>query len=228
MPRKPRFFLPNIPVHAVVRGNSRNNIFFDDSDRARYLDLAKEASQKCSVSVYAYVLMDNHVHWLINSDMPESISKFMQYIGRKYVPYFNRKYNRSGTLWEGRFKASLVDSEGYLLNCYRYIELNPVRAGMVVSPVEYPWSSYHANALGKSDVLLRPHDVYLGLAMDSFERYRVYQAFVSQKNDEGSIETIRSALQTGTPLGGSEFKSKVEGLIGASVGYTQRGRPPRS
>jgi putative transposase len=131
MPRKPRYFLPNIPVHVVIRVNARRVVFVEDADRKVYLDCLKEAAEKYKVDIHAYVLMDNHVHLLLSTKEPSHISKVMQHIGRKYVPYFNHKHEKSGTLWEGRFKGSMIESEQYLLCCYRYIELNPFRANIV-------------------------------------------------------------------------------------------------
>ena len=134
MPRKPRFFLPNVPIHLIVRGNNRKVVFSDDPDRQAYLGWLKEATLKHDCQLHAYVLMDNHIHLLVSASDTNSLSRLPQYVGRKYVPYFNHKYGRTGTLWEGRFKASLIDSDQYLLTCMRYIELNPVRAQMVKHP----------------------------------------------------------------------------------------------
>ena len=141
MPRKPRFFLPNIPVHAIQRGNNRQAIFFDESDYRMYLSWLKVAAEKYGCQIHAYVLMTNHVHLLITPEHRDSLSRLFQYVGRYYVSYVNNTYGRTGTLWEGRYKASVVEEEHYLLSCYRYIELNPVRAGMVKRPEDYyPWS----------------------------------------------------------------------------------------
>ena len=164
MPRKPRFFLPGIPSHIIQRGNNRQPIFFADNDYRAYLRWLAEAARRWGCQVQAYVLMTNHVHLLVTTQAPESLSRMMQYVGRQYVPYVNAEYRRSGTLWEGRFKASLVQALAYLLTCYRYIELNPVRAAMFATPGDYPWSSYHCNALGHADALMVPHPEYRALA----------------------------------------------------------------
>lgn len=224
MPRKPRFFLPDVPVHAIVRGNDRKIIFVDDSDRSVYLEIAKEASHALDVSIYAYVLMDNHVHWLISSPMPEDISKFMQALGRKYVPYFNHKYGKTGTLWEGRFKSSLVNTDIYLLRCYQYIELNPVRAGMVARPENYEWSSYHANALAVPSSIVTAHEIIQNLGVTRREQADAYRESFKDLTAY-VVEDIRKALQTGTPLGNKGFKNQVEKLLGVKVGYAERGRP---
>jgi len=225
MPRKPRFFLPNIPVHVVIRGNARQVVFAEDSDRQAYLGWLKEATEKEKVSVHAYVLMDNHVHILLSANEPAHISRFMQHIGRKYVPYFNHKYGKSGTLWEGRFKGSMIESEQYLLCCYRYIELNPVRANMVKKPEQWKWSSYACNAYGERNSLIRPHEVYLAIDKDEEKRVDYYRASFKQVLDSSLINDLRSAVQTGTPLGNDRFKAEVENLLGVKVGYARRGRP---
>ena len=156
MPRKPRFFLPDVPVHVVQRGNNRQAVFFDDSDYRAYLSWIREGCERYGCEIHAYVLMTNHVHLLATPQATNSISRMLQYVGRRYVPYINHTYGRTGTLWEGRFKASLIHAEGYLLTCYRYIELNPVRAQMVEAPELYRWSSFRANALGGFERVVRP------------------------------------------------------------------------
>ena len=137
MPRKPRFQLPGIPAHVVQRGNNRQAIFFDDADHRAYLSWLHEGLKRYGCELHAYVLMTNHVHFLLTPDTRDGISRLIQYVGRHYVPYINHSYGRTGTLWEGRYKASLVQEEHYLLMCMRYIEMNPVRAQMVRSPAQY-------------------------------------------------------------------------------------------
>ena len=148
MPRNPCYYLPRIPVHIVQRCNNRQAVFFDDEDHRSYRRWLKEGAERYGCAVHGYVLMTSHVHVLLTPEKADSISKLVQYVGRYYVSYINHEYGRTGSLWEGRHKGSLVDSDGYLLACQRYIELNPVRAGMVQIPGEYPWSSYRANAFG--------------------------------------------------------------------------------
>jgi len=157
MPRKPRFYLPGMPVHAIQRGNNRQAVFFGDEDYRAYLSWLKLAGEKYDCHIHAYVLMTNHVHLLVTPGHRDSLGGLFQFVGRHYVAYINNRYERTGTLWEGRYKASLVEEERYLLTCYRYIELNPVRAGMVRLPEHYEWSSYQFNALGESNPLLKPH-----------------------------------------------------------------------
>ena len=154
MARKPRFNLPGVPQHVIQRGNNRESCFFDAEDYRCYLDALGHASKQCGCAVHAYILMTNHVHLLVTQERRDGVSAMMQSLGRRYVRYINDRHRRTGTLWEGRYKAALVDSERYLLACYRYIELNPVRAGMVELPGRYPWSSYRYNALGMPDSLV--------------------------------------------------------------------------
>lgn len=150
MPRLLRYALPDVPQHIIQRGNNRQPVFFHADDYRFYLVCLQEAAATQGSAVHAYVLMTNHVHVLLTPRWPTSIAKVMQSLGRRYVQYINTTYHRTGTLWEGRYRASLVDAEPYLLACYRYIELNPVRAGMVQHPEEYPWSSYRWHALGQA------------------------------------------------------------------------------
>ncbi|MCG6969628.1 MAG: transposase [Gammaproteobacteria bacterium] len=225
MPRKPRFYLPGVPVHVVQRGNNRGLIFFAEGDYPHYLDCLKEAADRYACKIHAYVLMSNHVHILASPENRDSISRMMQYVGRRYVPYINHTYERSGTLWEGRYKGSLVQDDRYLLACMRYIELNPVRAKMVKTAAAYRWSSYAANASGRSNPVITPHSVYLALGKDAQSRRAVYKAMFRSALDSQTMESIRSAWQTGTPLGNERFKQKIEKTLKMKVGYARRGRP---
>jgi len=227
MPRKPRFFLPDVPVHIIIRGNSRKVIFAEANDYREYLECLIDSVERYECQIHAYVLMTNHVHLLVSASKPDNLSKLPQHVGRKYVPYFNKKYGCSGTLWEGRFKASSIDSEEYLLACYRYIELNPVRASMVEMPGEYRWSSYAANAFGEKDPLLTPHPLYLGLSRDSNDRVRIYRESFKEIIDGMIVDEIRRSVQTGTPLGNEKFKSEIEKLLAVKVGQARRGCPEK-
>jgi putative transposase len=152
----------------------------------------------------------------------------MQYVGRYYVPYINHKYARSGTLWEGRYKSSLIDADSYLFACSRYIEMNPVRAGMVKQPSAYPWSSYACNAEGQADVLVEPHELYMALGETDKARRDVYQGLFQAHIDEQNLADIRASWQTGTPLGNDRFREEIEAVLGKKVGYHKRGRPVKS
>ena len=170
MPRKTRMYLPGVPCHLVQRGNNKQVCFFTENDYRYYLDCIRQGLKQYKAKLHAYVLMTNHVHLLVTPDYEDSLPRLMQLIGRQYVQYINKTYNRTGTLWEGRYKSSLIDSENYLLTCSRYIELNPVNAGMVDKPEEYCWSSYHHNGLGKTNSLLSSHALYLGLGPNKVDR----------------------------------------------------------
>jgi len=228
MPRKPRFIIPGVPLHIVQRGHNRTPVFFEDEDYLAYLSWLEQASIKYACHIHAYVLMTNHIHILATPEDREGITRIMQYVGRYYVPYINRKYDRSGSLWEGRYKACMVQEETYFLRCMRYIESNPVRAGIVLEPEEYRWSSHHANgyAIEKESNLLRAHIIYQELGADLPSRQRAYLALFHSIELSGEImQQINACWQTGVPLGDSRFKLEIESLLGQKVGHSRRGRP---
>lgn len=227
MPRKPRFFLPGVPVHVVQRGHSREPVFFEDNDYLAYLRWLSEGAERYKVDIHAYVLMTNHVHILATAHDSDGVTRMMQYLGRHYVPYINRTYGTSGSIWEGRYKASLIHDEEYLLTCMRYIELNPVRANMVRSPGQYRWSSYRCNGQGKDDKLVKPHTMYLALGRTTPARLEAYKGLFKAHLDKGVLDDIRAAWQTGTPLGNDYFKQKIEDKLKRKVGQARRGRPTK-
>lgn len=226
MPRKRRFFVEGVPNHIVQRGNSRQTTFFDEADYRTYLSMLGRAAVTHECQIHAYVLMRNHIHLLATPMHRESISQMMQSVGRWYVPYINKKYGRSGTLWDGRFKASLVGDERYLFACYRYIERNPVRASIVSDPGHYAWSSYHHNASGARDVLVTPRTEYLSLADSDAERYRTYRALVEQSSDP-LTEKIRICSQSGMPIGSKAFIDSLERNLSVTIRSGRRGRPKK-
>ncbi|WP_101756922.1 transposase [Oceanicoccus sp. KOV_DT_Chl] len=225
MPRKPRYFLPNVPVHVVQRGHSRSPVFFEAQDYATYSYWVKEAALRYEIDVHAFVLMTNHVHLLMTPKLSGSVSKFMQYVGRRYVPYFNHKYGKSGSIWEGRFKASLVQDDRYLLTVMRYIELNPVRALMVELPSQYRWSSYVHNIAVREISFVKYHSVYMNLGANQDERVTAYKDLFKSHIDKEVMLNIGRAWQTGTPLVNDDFKRTVEEQLGKKVGHDRRGRP---
>ena len=225
MPRKPRMYLAGVPCHVVQRGNNRAACFFTDDDYAFYLDFLADACQRYRVDVHAYVLMTNHVHLLLTPQTIEGASRVMQSIGRRYVQYVNKQYHRSGTLWESRHKASLVDAEHYLLACYRYIELNPLTAGMVLHPGDYRWSSYGANAWGRGDDLVSPHPLYLDLGTDPSVRRSCYRQLFARHLSKDLVHEIRNSLDFSMPLGNDRFRQQIEQALGRSIGHAKRGRP---
>lgn len=224
MPRKPRFYLPRVPAHLVQRGNDRQPVFFDEQDYRHYLRWLEDGARRHGCQVHAYVLMTNHVHLLVTPSKKESISRMIQYVGRHYVTYINKEYGRTGTLWEGRHKGSVISSVEYFLACSRYIELNPVRAGMVEHPRDYVWSSYRGNALSHDDRLLTPHPLYCALGQNATERQRNYRELFRAALNPEQVHDIRTSVQTGTPLGNDRFKQQIEQRLQQRVGHARRGR----
>ena len=212
MARLPRFDVPDQPQHVIQRGNNRSIIFVAEEDYQFYLKKLGDACQKFQCDLHAYVLMTNHVHLLMTPRLNGGIGKVMQMLGRYYVQYFNYQYNRTGTLWEGRYKATLMDSEQYLLTCSRYIELNPVRADMVVHPADYPWSSYHFNALGIKNPLLKKHCIYTALGKNASKRQSAYRALFEHQVPDKTIEEIRVATNKAWVLGNERFIQQIEDL----------------
>jgi putative transposase len=198
----------------VQRGNNRQVCFADDADLKAYAHWLREGAEKYGVEVHAWVFMTNHVHMLVTPKSADAISRCMQYLGRYYVRRFNYRYRRSGTLFEGRFKSSVVQSREYLLVCQRYIELNPVRAGMVGDPADYTWSSYRAHAFGKSVGLWQPHPEYLLLGKTPAQRRSVYRQFFAEELSAKVLTDIRDALNTGLALGNDRFRTEVAELTG--------------
>ncbi len=210
MARLPRFVIPDQPQHVIMRGNNRSEIFCADTDYQFYLEKLQLACDKHACQVHSYVLMTNHVHLLITPQEEQSIGKAMQMLGRYYVQYYNYTYQRSGTLWEGRYKATLIDSETYLLTCMRYIELNPVRAGMVAHPSEYPWSSYHRNAQGQTNELVTPQLEYQRLGKTDEDRQAAYRQLFKCHIAESSLNEIRDATNKAWVLGDDRFKQRIQ------------------
>ncbi len=225
MPRQPRLDIEGIPQHVVQRGNDRQPCFFEPEDYLRYLDDLREISLKEGCAVHAYVLMTNHVHLLITPARTGRISSLMQALGRRYVRFVNDRHHRSGTLWEGRYKACLVDKDSYLLHCHRYIELNHVRARMVADPADYEWSSYRRNAFGEANLVVRPHPAYMALGMDFGSRCAAYKSLVDQSLAPNEIDAIRGHLQRQHALGPDRFRKAIEPLLSRRAGPGKIGRP---
>jgi putative transposase len=227
MPRHARLRLAGHPCHVIQRGVNRSICFVDDHDRRVYLSLLRGQASGNDCAVHAYVLMTNHVHLLVTPRGEAGISNMMKGIGERYVPYFNRKHGRTGTLWEGRFRSNIVQSEGYLFSCYRYIELNPVRAGMVAAPGDYPWSSYAANASTASSHLVTPHDLYLRLGASPEERVAAYLRLFGAPTDD-EIRRIREAANGGFALSDARFARQLQEHTTVPVARRKRGRPKKS
>ena len=228
MPRAPRVVVPGTPVHVIQRGNNRTATFGSAEDFERYRTTLRDASRRFGCAVHAFVLMSNHVHLLITPYDARSVSLLMQMIGRHYVRYINTRYGRTGSLWEGRFRSSPIDSERYLFTCSRYIELNPVRAGMVDAPDRYRWSSHLHNAFGRADDLITPHPLYLELGSTTDERRATYRALFDAPMRAATINAIRRAVNTGGGLGDAEFCERVRADVGRSVTRLPHGGDRRS
>ena len=225
MARLPRLCPSGIPQHIVQRGNNRQICFASEEDMSAYLSWLNHYTKQFAVQVHAWVLMTNHVHLLVTPTTDTGVSQFMQALGRHYVRYFNHQYRRSGTLWEGRFKSCVVQSEEYLLYCYRYIELNPVRAGMVDRPEEYPWSSYQCNGLGKVSKLCSPHPEYCKLGSTKYEREKAYRRLFDVYVGPNMLKNIRDSVNSGLALGSDRFKAEIEKLHQRRVTVGKSGRP---
>ncbi|MDD2883234.1 MAG: transposase [Rhodoferax sp.] len=225
MPRRPRIHLDGVPLHIVQRGHNRQPCFFADADYLAYLEWLGDAARRTGCQLHAYALMTNHVHLLLTPADAQAVPRLMVTLGRRYVPYINAAYQRSGTLWEGRYKSSLIQSESYLLACMRYIELNPVRAGICPDPAHYRWSSYRANALGETTPLLTPHPLYATLGPDDARRQGAYRELFDQVLSDKTITDIRLALSQTQPLGNSRFFDAIEQATGQRREAKPRGRP---
>jgi putative transposase len=228
MARLPRYIIPDQPQHVIVRGNNRAPIFCAEADYRFYVEKLKAACDKHGCSVHAYVLMTNHVHLIMTPHSDQSIGKALQMLGRYYVQYYNYCYRRTGTLFEGRYKATLVDSESYLLTCMRYIELNPVRAGMTDDPAGYPWSSYYCNALGQADELVVPHAEYQHLGAADESRQGAYRALFNHQLSEQCITDIREATNKSWVLGNDRFKQRIQDQLSRRVEPAARGGDRKS
>lgn len=225
MPRRPRVVLPDVPLHLIQRGNNRQVCFVADEDYRFYLDRIQEFAGKTGCQVHAYVLMTNHVHLLISADGSDAPGTLMKGLGQRYVQYFNRTYRRSGTLWEGRYRSCLTQAEAYLLACQRYIELNPVRAGMVSHPADYRWSSYRANAQGETSELVQPHEVYQTLGQDADSRQAAYRELFRYELEPGLVDQIRCATNGNFALGNQRFTDQIAAHLGRRVTPGKSGRP---
>ncbi|MEJ8566537.1 transposase [Elongatibacter sediminis] len=212
MPRRARFCPAGYPVHLIQRGNNRQAIFTCDADMAAYANWLTEGAGRFGVAVHGWVFMTNHVHLVATPGHDDSLSQLMQFLGRLYVRHFNYKYTRSGTLFEGRFKTSIVEEDHYLLTCLRYIELNPVRAGLVRHPGDYHWSSFGAHACGTKPRLWSPHGRYLTLGRNGKQRRQAWRALINETLDMRVMAKVRHCANTGLVLGTQTFREQVRQL----------------
>ncbi len=228
MARLPRLYLPGCAQHVIQRGNNRNACFYAAADYQVYLSFLKDSAEKYQVAIHAFVLMTNHVHLLVTPQDEQGVSRMMQALGRQYVQYFNYTYERTGTLWEGRYKSTVVDVDSYLFCVYRYIELNPVRASMVGHPADYPWSSFQANAMGKAIKLLTPHPLYCGLGNTAESRQAVYLSLFSGAIPDRETAFIRQATNKSWVLGSEQFKTLMAEKTGRRAEPRGKGGDRRS
>lgn len=217
--------LPHVPLHVIQRGNNRQACFFAEEDSHAYLNWLDDYAGEHRCRVHAYVLMTNHVHLLLSADAPDAAGKLMKALGQRYVQFVNRTYGRSGTLWEGRFRSCLVQDETYLLACQRYIELNPVRAGMVTHPADYRWSSYRANGQGETKHLVQPHPLYQSLAATPAGRQSAYRELFRYQLDPGIADQIRKATNGNFVLGNDRFAEQIAVALARRVTPGKDGRP---
>lgn len=227
MARRPRVLLPNIPLHIIQRGNNRAACFYADKDYIFYIDTLAELAELYGCKVHALCLMTNHVHLLLTPTCCAGGSLLMKGLGQRYVQYFNRTYQRTGTLWEGRFRSCLVQQENYVLACYRYIEMNPVRAGMVAHPGDYRWTSYRANAQGELSGFISPHAVYSELGSGAAQRAEAYRSIFMDRLSPELIEQIRSSTNGNYVLGNQKFASEIAQILGKRVSPGVSERPKK-
>jgi putative transposase len=225
MARRARLDLPGIPQHVIQRGINRTACFFADVDYTAYLQFLDLARKKADCSIHAYVLMTNHVHLLVTGNRAGSTSVMMQSLGRRYVRYVNDQHRRTGSLWEGRYRSTLIDSERYLLACYRYIELNPVRSGIVGSPADYPWSSFGHHVNVRTDPLIEDHEVFFGVDRNAQHRADIYRDLCQSGLEVSTIEEIRRKTNRGYVLGSARFARQIAAKSGRRVTEGKPGRP---
>jgi putative transposase len=228
MPRGPRTIVPGIALHIVQRGHDRRDCFKHDTDYLVYLSSLRDLSASTQCALHAYCLMTNHVHLLVTPSKLQGCATLMRNLGQRYVQYFNRRYQRRGTLWEGRYHSCLVDSAAYVIACHRYIERNPVRAGMVSSADVYPWSSYNGNAGRALNKLLTPHPEYLALAENELSRYAAYRGVFATADDPVFLDAIRDATNGGFALIGAELKARLPTHLLRRLERKPPGPPPKS
>jgi putative transposase len=226
MPRHARYIVPDIALHVIQRGHNRNACFRDDTDRMVYLATLAELIGTTACALHAYCLMDNHVHMLLTPPTPQACARLMRNLGKRYAQYFNRRYERIGALWQGRYRSCLVDSAPYVLACYRYIERNPVRARMVASAADYRWSSFDGNSGRTANRLLKPHVEYLALAAGDGSRQHAYSLMLGEADDAGFLTAIRDATNGGIALVGAQIKAKLQAESGRLLEHKRPGPVP--
>ncbi|NCT83721.1 MAG: transposase [Comamonadaceae bacterium] len=228
MARLPRLILPGQAHHVILRGNNRQAIFYSDLDRQQLLEVLREVALQYGVAIHAYVLMDNHIHLLLTPPEAPALSRMMQALGRRYVGWFNARHQRSGTLWEGRFRAGLIEGERHLLACMRYIEFNPVRAGLCAEPAQWAWSSA-AHHLGLTrQALITEHPLYWSMGNTPFEREHAYREFLGQGVTASEQQQFTGAVLRGRPVASEAFLKPLAAEHESVVVRRPRGRPRKA
>ncbi len=225
LPRRARLAIAGVPWHIIQRGNNRSACFYREEDYLFYLEQLNSQASKFGCALHAYCLMTNHVHLLVTPSEQDSASLMMKNLGQRFVQFINKTYQRSGTLWEGRFKSCITQEDNYVLACYRYIELNPVRAGIVALPENYRWSSFGVNGEGDSSDLITPHEMYLGLASTPNKRLSAYRKLFSAQIDEQEVNDIRAATNGNFVLGNQRFQRMIGNLLQRRTEPGKPGRP---
>ena len=224
MPRQLRFVLPEIAAHVTQRGHNGDACFRHDGDYLLYLRHLRELSTRHGCAIHAYCLMTNHVHLLLTPSTERACTNLMRDLGQRYVQYFNRRYGRVGTLWQGRYWANVVQSPRYVLGCYRYIERNPVAAHIADTVQDYGWSSIAANTGQRADVLVTPHAEYMALGSDEITRHENYSRLVQEPVEQELVRQIRACRDSGYPLASDAFRGALAARLGRK---TEPGRPGR-
>jgi putative transposase len=228
MARLPRLVVPNQAHHILQRGNDRQAIFRDADDYAAFLAWLRDAARQFKVALHAYALLPNQVQLLATPSDDIGMSRMMQWIGRHYVPYFNMKYQRSGTLWQGRYKATVIDAQQYFLACSQFVESSPVRAGLVASPSDYPWSSVAHHVGMRGDPLITDHSRYWALGNTPFDREAAYRSFLEHGLSANEVQALNEATQRAWPLGSEKFKALLAKQTNRRVSPAKRGRPAKA
>ena len=226
MARLPRLTVTGYPQHVILRGNNRQDIFRNTADYQRMLDLIEQHSREQGVEIHAYVLMTNHLHLLLTPQKDQALPKMMQAVGRSYVQTFNKVHGRTGTLWEGRYRSTLIQTERYLLACMAYIDLNPVRAHMVTQPDDYIWSSYSHYVGRRNDRLITPHTLYWGLGNTPFAREAAYAEMVQAGIQADQQRALTDATLSGWALGDAQFIAGLKLQTPRRLSKDKAGRPP--
>jgi putative transposase len=227
MARLPRLVVPDHPHHIILNALQQQPAFRDEEDFAAFLAWLREAARQFKVALHAYVLMPGQVQLMVSPGDAGGLGRLMQWLGRQYVPYFNAKHGRAGTLWQGRYRATVIDSDQYFLTCCRYLESAPVRTGLSADPSGYPWSSYAHHAGIRHDPLITDHPVYWALGNTPFDREAEYRAIMDNGLSQGEIASLDEALHKGWPLGSEKFRNLLAKQTSRRVAPARRGRPPK-